>query len=60
MSELARAEMQALTTRAGVLEAARQAALQRGDRQTADDAAAELARLHARHCDLEQQAERVA
>ena len=55
MSDAARAELQALSTRASVLEAQRQAALQRGDRQTADDAATELSRLHSRYLELERQ-----
>lgn len=56
MTDAAKAELQALTSRAGVLEAQRQAALQRGDRQAADDAAVELSRLGARVADLQRQA----
>lgn len=56
MTDPAKAELQAIATRAAIEEARRQAALARGDRQSADDAAAELSRLHARYRDLEQQA----
>jgi hypothetical protein len=47
-----RAGLAALLTRAAAEEARWQAALARGDRWTADDAAAELSRLHARYEDL--------
>ena len=50
-----RSELQAIAARAGVEEARRQAALQRGDCQAAADAEQELSRLWARYCDLEQQ-----
>lgn len=48
-----RAELAALKTRAGVEEAARQAAETRGDWQAVREHEQELSRLHARACDLE-------
>ena len=56
MTDAVKAELQALTSRAGVLEAQRQAALQRGDRQAVRDAEIELSRLHSRAQDIERQA----
>ena len=47
------AEQRAICTRAADWEARRQAAVKRGDRQAADRAEAEIARLWARYYDLE-------
>lgn len=54
MSEPAKAELAAIATRASVAEAARQAAVQRGDWQAVREYETELSRLHARAQDLEE------
>ena len=48
-----RAELRALITRAGVIEAQRLLAVERGDRDAARHCEHELARLWKRYCDLE-------
>lgn len=49
------AELAAIATRAGIAEAARQAAEHRGDWQAVREHELELSRLHSRACDLERQ-----
>lgn len=56
MSDEERSELEAIRTRAGIAEAARQAAEHRGDYQAVREHELELSRLHARAVDLERQA----
>lgn len=56
MTEATRNTIRAILMRAAEQEAARQAAVQRGDWQSRDAAERELQRLYHQHAELEQQA----
>lgn len=60
VSEAVRNQLRALLVRAATAEAARQAAVQRGDLAAARALEDELRRLWARHADLEAQSGRAA